>query len=94
MYQLLAYALANMAGIRGYNGWRWIFIIEGIMTVIVAAVSKFFIADWPEQAKFLTEDERAIVLARLAEDAGEANMNTYDRKATRRVFTDPKIYLG
>ena len=92
--QLLAYAIANMAGIGGYNGWRWIFIVEGLLTVIAAAIAKFFIADWPEDAKFLNAQERILLRRRLAEDGEEGRMDRLDRKAKIRVFTDWKIYLG
>ncbi|KAL1962838.1 hypothetical protein VTN77DRAFT_9113 [Rasamsonia byssochlamydoides] len=83
-----------MAGLGGYNGWRWIFIIEGLATVVVAIVSKFVIVDWPETATFLTEEERALLTRRLAIDAGEANMNRLDKCAVKRVFSDVKIYLA
>jgi hypothetical protein len=83
-----------MDGIQGYGGWRWIFIIEGVVTVAVAAVSKFFIADWPETAKFLTIDEREHLLDRLREDTGVANMNRIDKNSTKRVFGDWKIWVG
>ncbi|KAE8368275.1 major facilitator superfamily domain-containing protein [Aspergillus caelatus] len=91
---LLAYAINNMSGVAGYEGWRWIFIIEGLATVVIAAISKFLIVDWPESAKFLNDDERALLLARLKEDQGEARMNRLDKKSMRRTFSDPKIYLG
>ncbi|GIK04455.1 hypothetical protein Aspvir_008538 [Aspergillus viridinutans] len=92
--QLLAYAINNMDGVAGYSGWRWIFILEGLATIVVAVVSKFIIVDWPETAKFLTEDERALLLRRLSEDQGEARMDRLDKKSLRRAFSDPKIYLG
>ncbi|KAL8859439.1 MAG: hypothetical protein Q9178_004117 [Gyalolechia marmorata] len=91
---LLAYALAKMDGIGGYNGWRWIFIIEGLATIVLAAIAKFFIADWPEQAKFLTPDERAIVVRRTREDMVGAKMDRLDSKARRRIFSDWKIWCG
>jgi len=91
---LFAYALAKMDGIGGYNGWRWIFIIEGLLTVVIGAAAKFFVVDWPETAKFLNEEERALLLARLAADTGEANMNRLDKNARKRVFGDWKVYVG
>ncbi|KAA6410729.1 MAG: Major Facilitator Superfamily [Lasallia pustulata] len=91
---LLAFALANMAGVAGYNGWRWIFIIEGLGTVVIAAVSKFFIVDWPETSKFLNDDERHLLLRRLRIDVAEAKMDRLDKKAARRIFGDWKIYAG
>ncbi|KAL1862342.1 hypothetical protein Plec18170_001168 [Paecilomyces lecythidis] len=91
---LLAYAIANMAGIGGYDGWRWIFIIEGLATVVIAISSKFLIPDWPETAKFLNEEEHALLLRRLASDHGEATMNRLDKSSAKRAFSDVKIYLG
>ena len=83
-----------MAGIRGYNGWRWIFIIEGLATVLVAIIAKFLIVDWPEQAKFLNDEERQRLLKRVSEDISDVRMDRFDAKARRRAFGDWKPYLG
>lgn len=56
---LLAAAIHNMDGIGGKPGWAWIFILEGLFTVLCAAVSFFILEDFPESAKFLSETERA-----------------------------------
>lgn len=74
--------------------FRWIFIIEGIVTVVMGCVTKFWCTDWPETARFLNEDERALLIARLSSDTGDAVMNRLDKRAARRIFTDPKIWLG
>ncbi|OQD85747.1 hypothetical protein PENANT_c009G09215 [Penicillium antarcticum] len=91
---LLAYAIAQMDGVAGYSGWRWIFIIEGLVTVVAAIVAKFLIVDWPEKASFLNDQERALLLQRLSEDHGEAQMNRFDQPAIKRTFSDIKLYLG
>ena len=83
-----------MAGIGGYNGWRWIFIIEGLATVIFAAVAKFFIVGWPETSRFLNVEERQLLLRRLSKDVEEAKMDRLDKKSRRRIFGDWKIYTG
>ena len=62
---LLAFGIAKMDGIGGLEGWRWIFILEGIVTVLIAAMAYFTLYDFPETAPFLTEDERAFVVFRL-----------------------------
>jgi MFS family permease len=92
--QLLAYAIAHMSGIAGYGGWRWIFILEGLFTCVVAFISFWLIPDWPESARFLTMEERELLIHRLAVDAADAKMSRWDKKAAKRVFSDPKIYLG
>ncbi|KAL4809465.1 major facilitator superfamily domain-containing protein [Aspergillus unguis] len=90
----LAYAIANMDNVGGYKAWRWIFILEGLATVVLAVIAKFIIVDWPETAAFLNDDERSFLVQRLKEDQGEARMNRLDKTALKRTFSDPKIYLG
>lgn len=43
---LLAAAIANMDGLGGKSGWAWIFIIEGLATVLVGIVSWWTVFDW------------------------------------------------
>jgi len=62
---LLAFGIAKMDGVAGLEGWRWIFILEGIATVLVAFSSYYLLHDFPETASFLTEEERAFVVFRL-----------------------------
>jgi hypothetical protein len=58
---LLAVAIVNMQGVGGKAGWAWIFILEGLFTVLCAIASYFIIADFPEHAKFLSETESTCV---------------------------------
>jgi MFS family permease len=92
---LLASAIGKMDGLRGYHGWRWIFILEGCLTCVVAVVFFFFIPSFPEDAKWLTEEERSYVKARLQVDQGRS---AAERKITLsdvgRFFTDYKVYIG
>src|ERR1700709_2452901 len=62
---LLAFGISKMDGVGGLEGWRWIFILEGIVTVLVAFLAFFVLHDFPETATFLTEEERAFVVYRL-----------------------------
>ncbi|KAH9884591.1 MFS general substrate transporter [Xylariomycetidae sp. FL2044] len=92
---LLASAIAKMDGVGGYHGWRWIFILEGLLTVVVAFVFFFIFPSFPEQAKWLTEEERAYVSARLQADQGR---NAAERKIGIRdfftVMKDHRVWLG
>ncbi|KAI6090994.1 MFS general substrate transporter [Hypoxylon rubiginosum] len=97
---LLAYAIAGLDGRGGLAGWRWIFIIEGLMTAAVAIASAFLIVDWPEKCHFLTPDEKRLLELRLADDGGAGlltptpRMDTLNAYAYRRILTDWKIWLG
>ena len=72
---LLAAALSNMSGLRGYKAWRWVFIIEGLLTCVVSFLFFFVIPDFPENAKFLNEGERKYVQQRLEADQGRAALD-------------------
>jgi len=65
---LLAAAISNMEGIGGKPAWAWIFILEGLATVLAGAASFWIIQDFPDTAKFLSEEERTLVIRRLQSD--------------------------
>ncbi|KAH9893416.1 MFS general substrate transporter [Cubamyces lactineus] len=65
---LLAAAISNMDGVGGKPAWAWIFIIEGLVTVVAGFMSFWIIQDFPDTAKFLTEAERTVVVRRLQSD--------------------------
>ena len=65
---LLAAAIALMDGIGGKPGWAWIFILEGLATVIIGCVSYWMVHDFPDEAKFLSDEDRKRVIRRLKED--------------------------
>lgn len=94
---LFAYALAHMNGVGGYSGWRWIFIIEGLLTIVVALSFKFLgiLVDWPETASFLTSSEREMLIQRLQDDiGGDTQLNTLNKRSLKRILSDWKIYVG
>lgn len=61
---------------------------------MVGIGAKWFIPDWPETAKFLTQEEKELLAARLAADVADAKMDRLDKRAVRRIFSDWKIYCG
>lgn len=50
------------------HGWRWIFILEGLLTVLVASVSYIFLPNSIEDSSFLTPTERTFAIQRLRMD--------------------------
>jgi hypothetical protein len=68
-----------MGGRGGLAGWRWILIIEGIVTAIVGILAAIILPSTVDKAPFLTEDERKLAVARLLADkplAVDSNGNT------------------
>ncbi|RSL92677.1 hypothetical protein CEP52_013680 [Fusarium oligoseptatum] len=94
---LLAYLIAKMDGVGGYEGWRWIFLLEGGVSTIIGLICPLIIIDTPALSKWLTEDEkRYLILHKEVEDGGR-KVQTKGHKITGKVLfatlTDWKIYL-
>ncbi|KZT24522.1 MFS transporter [Neolentinus lepideus HHB14362 ss-1] len=62
---LLATAIIKMNGVGGLAGWRWIFILEGLGSVIAGLICAAVLPVNIETARFLTEEERAFALNRF-----------------------------
>lgn len=59
-----------MDNIHWFNveGWRWMFLIEGAPAVIFGIVTLFYLVDKPEDAKWLTEEEKNWLIAELEKE--------------------------
>ncbi|KAL3462760.1 MFS transporter [Aspergillus heterothallicus] len=92
---LLASGLGKMDGLCGYAGWRWVFIIESILTCVVAAGCFFVLPDFPEQATWLTDEERRALQKKLSRDtSGIDSAPPVDWRFVLKTVTDPKIIIG
>jgi len=70
--------LGRMEGVRGFPGWRWLYIIEGSLTVFVAMLAIFILPDFPEteSIRWLTPAEHALARRRMIEDADKEYLPT------------------
>ncbi|PVH99150.1 MFS general substrate transporter [Periconia macrospinosa] len=98
---LLAFAISKMNGVGGLEGWRWIFILEGILTVVVAVIAYFTLYDFPETASFLTEEERTFVVFRLKYQGQQpedsirvAQDDSFQWKYVKAAFLDWQIWIN
>lgn len=57
--------IKNLEGARGIRGWRWLFIVEGVVTIFVSLWAVFILPDYPATCRRLTEEERTIAIERL-----------------------------
>jgi sugar phosphate permease len=96
---LLAAGIAKMDGVSGLEGWRWIFLLEGIMTVIAGVVCFFCLIDSPAlSTRWLDQDEiRYLELRQIADPsrrtAREAKSQGFDKAVLWAVLTDWQIYF-
>ncbi|HZF45899.1 MAG TPA: MFS transporter, partial [Sphingomonadaceae bacterium] len=78
-------------GASGMRGWQWLFLLEGIPSVLVGLAVLARLPDRPGDARWLGEKERALVEQRLAEDEAR-KAHHGQRHALSEVFTDWRIW--
>jgi len=61
---LLASAIAKMDGVRGFSSWRWLFVLEGLATILIGCASYYLIPDFPEDAPWLSQEEQHLIMIR------------------------------
>ncbi|KZO90355.1 MFS general substrate transporter [Calocera viscosa TUFC12733] len=91
---LAAGILGNMEGKLGVRGWRWLFYIEGAVTMAVGFIAMYTLPDYPRNTRWMTEEEKVVAQQRLSEDAGEADQDAPGDTAWRGLvmaITDPKV---
>lgn len=93
---LLAFGIVHMNGIGGKPGWAWIFILEGLFTSVFGIVSFFILPRSPVHARFLSNQEKDYIVARLKQDGSISKDEEADRFSWREVgmaFTLPQVIL-
>lgn len=88
--------LSNMQGTLGHAAWRWLFWIEGAVTMAVALAAIFILPDLPHNTRGFTEEERQVAQLRMIEDVGEADTDSKDQGVTGGLvmaMKDIKVWL-
>lgn len=67
--------------------------MEAIITLVVSVIGFFIIVPFPEDAKFLTADEKALLMARLEEDGGSVRDDEITLKRVLSMIADWKIWI-
>ncbi|KAE8356760.1 major facilitator superfamily domain-containing protein [Aspergillus coremiiformis] len=79
--------------LSGYAGWRWLFLIESIITMGLSIVCYWIVVPFPEDATFLTPEEKALLLARLEADGGGVRTDPISFKRVLKMASDWKIWI-
>jgi MFS family permease len=92
---LFAIGILKLDGHHGLEGWRWLFLVEGVLTVGLAAIFVFILPNSPKTIRLLTPAERDWVQWNYAQDQGQSDNS--DEVTARQGFmmavTDPKTWL-
>ncbi|TGZ77489.1 MFS general substrate transporter [Ascodesmis nigricans] len=94
---ILAYGLMQMDGLGGVEGWRWIFIMEGIITCLLGFLSYVSIIDFPDKVRekgktFITEEEVEIIKWRIEQDRDDAVADELTMAKVVKHLSDWKLW--
>ncbi|KAM3563100.1 hypothetical protein ARSEF4850_002486 [Beauveria asiatica] len=89
---LLARGIMEMQGVGRLSGWNWIFILEGLVTFLVALIAYRVMHDYPESVKFLSSEQNKEVVRRLKQDRS-ALSNQFKLSFAKDALKDCKIWV-
>ncbi|KAF2446407.1 MFS general substrate transporter [Karstenula rhodostoma CBS 690.94] len=75
------------------SGWQWIFLVEGIITIAFGIAMYWIFPDFPPQAKWLTEKEKAFIQARLPGNAPQAAEMNFNWREIVDSLKDIRLWL-
>ncbi|KAK5118535.1 hypothetical protein LTR85_008000 [Meristemomyces frigidus] len=86
--------LATMNGYRGVAAWRWAFVIDGIITIVIGIYGLAFFPDTPEKttAFYLSQEERQRCVERLVEEDRQP-VGSFSWNVVTRIFTSWQFYV-
>ncbi|SPO39701.1 related to putative tartrate transporter [Pseudozyma flocculosa] len=90
----IATGVSFMNGTAGLEAWKWLVILEGLPSILVAPVAWYCLPDWPEQSRFLSDREKALVRRRL--DAVDGLPKQEERMTwseAKKVLADWRAWL-
>lgn len=85
----LSTGIMEMDGIAGLHGWQWLFLIEGLPTVVLGAVVFFVLPDRPRDAKWLSSEQKEWLQGTI--DRENRIAQTTHGLSVWRIFLDPRV---
>jgi ACS family tartrate transporter-like MFS transporter len=86
----LSGALLSMHGVGRLEGWQWLFLVEGVPAVVLGLAAAWYLADGPERAPWLPDDERRWLVDAIARDRAQTSRPA---AATARAgLLDPAVW--
>lgn len=84
-------ALLGLEGL-GLKGWQWMLLLEGIPSLVIGVATLWMLPDGPAKAKWLSQDEKRIIAARLADDTrNDSRLGTLH--GFKEMLADKRVWL-
>lgn len=85
---LAGFILGHFDGLYGLAGWKWLFLLEGLPSVVLGLVVLWLLSDKIEDAPWLSADEKQVMLARIASEPKSESSSTF-----ADVWKHPTTYV-
>ncbi|KAF2404765.1 MFS general substrate transporter [Trichodelitschia bisporula] len=85
--------IPSLHGHAGLSGWRWLFLIEGLATIVVALAAIPILLDFPSSPRHLTPTERALAHVRLAHTRAASSLTLPPLAAVKSALADRRTYV-
>ncbi|KAF9486022.1 MFS general substrate transporter [Pholiota conissans] len=89
---IFAYVLTLLGGKAGIPAWSWIFIVEGLITIVFGVIAWFFLPSFPDQNTFLSPEDTDIILRRVEKDRGDSLPDTLTKEVIIKHLLDWKLW--
>jgi MFS transporter, ACS family, tartrate transporter len=84
-------ALLGLDGVGGFAGWQWLFLAEGIPSLLLGVAVFVWLPDRPSDAKWLTPEQRAVLTTRISEESAAIAGGT--PSSVQRALLKPAVWL-
>ncbi|MFC7299911.1 MFS transporter [Herminiimonas aquatilis] len=85
---LSGWIMNYFAGVNGWYGWQWLFLLEAIPSLILGVVTFFYLPNSIRASTWLAEDEKKLLEENIAKDGSATKSHS-----VAGVFTNPKVWL-
>ncbi|BDT69722.1 putative metabolite transport protein NicT [Comamonadaceae bacterium OS-1] len=85
---LSGWIMQAFAGVNGWTGWQWLFLLEGIPSILVGISVYFYLDDSIAQARWLTDAEKSLLIDNIRRDEG-----TRGDHSLKQVFRNGRVWL-
>ncbi|KAJ5200189.1 Major facilitator superfamily domain general substrate transporter [Penicillium cf. griseofulvum] len=93
---IVNFGLNHLNGVAGLAGWRWMYIVQGLITCVLGFVTYWWMVDFPENSQcsfwFLSDQEARVATRRIQDDRADVIPEPFSWGTLLANFKDLKIY--
>jgi MFS family permease len=89
----IAYGVGHMNGTSGLEAWRWLFILEGLPSVLSSILVFFLLPDYPETADWLSTEEKDLATERLKHEGSKGHGTSLTWSEAKKTILEWRLWI-